>query len=68
MNEARLQVIEERIAWLNKHVAEQDRVMLAMGDEITQLKRQVVLLRERSQSGTTEGITIGGHDERPPHY
>ena len=67
MNEA-LKRIEEKIAFLERHVTEQDKAMLEMADDLARLRRELKALRERSGGGSN---TDGGEaepDERPPHY
>ncbi len=68
MNE-RLQRLEEKIAYLERHVTEQDRAMLAMADDFERMKNELRALRERSGSGNGPG---GEGDlpafEKPPHY
>jgi SlyX protein len=59
--------LEEKIAYLERHVTEQDRAMLEFADEITRLKRELKTLRDR----LTREPSGGGGDllhERPPHY
>ena len=66
MNE-RLQLLEEKIAYLERHVTEQDRAMLELAEEIAALRRESQARRERPAPGAAEG---GGEGwgERPPHY
>ena len=62
--------LEEKIAYLERHVTEQDKAMLAMADDITRLGRELRSLRERS-AGDQAGGGGGGEaapEERPPHY
>jgi SlyX protein len=67
MNE-RLQRLEEKIAYLERHVTEQDKVMLELGDTLAKLRQELRTLRERSGgSGAGEGDKPPA-DERPPHY
>jgi SlyX protein len=47
MENERLALLEEKLAWLQRHVAEQDRAMLDTAAEIGRLKKQVAELRER---------------------
>jgi len=56
---------EERLAWLQRHVTEQDKVMLRMAEELDHLKQQVAELRGKlaGEPGETPGP-----EERPPHY
>jgi uncharacterized coiled-coil protein SlyX len=63
----RLTRLEERYAHLQRHSAEQDKVMLELGDEIARLKKELAILRgllPTSPGGGEESTA----DERPPHY
>ena len=64
MDEKRIERVEERVAWLEKHVGEQDKVMLELADELARVRRELVTLRER----TTTGAAPLDPNERPPHY
>jgi len=57
--------LEEKLAWLQRHVTEQDKAMLEMAGEIDQLKRK---LSELSQRPEAESAPPPAIDERPPHY
>ena len=68
MNES-IKRLEEKIAYLERHVTEQDKAMLELGDELARLRREVKSLRERF--GVRGGGESGGEqisDDRPPHY
>jgi len=65
MNSDRLSVIEERLAWLQRHVTEQDKAMLAQAEEIDRLRKQLAEIREKL---TAEPGGPAPADERPPHY
>lgn len=67
MNDAeRLTRLEERYAHLQRHVVEQDKAMLEIGDQIARMRQELDLLRASSRSG---GDAAGEMpDERPPHY
>lgn len=65
MTDERMARAEERIAWLEKHVGEQDKVMLEMADELARLRKALVALRDRAESG---GAPPLDPNERPPHY
>ena len=67
MNES-LRPLEEKIAYLERHVTEQDKAMLELADDLARLKRELKALRERSNAGTPGSDEPGGQDERPPHY
>ena len=66
---SRIDRLEERIAWLERHVTEQDKVMLGLGDEVRRLQRELLALREQLavQSAGLQGPGSPS-DERPPHY
>ncbi len=68
-NEPRLDRIEERLAWLERHVSEQDRAMLELAEENSRLKKALSALQSRVVSSPlpTEGQAENS-DERPPHY
>lgn len=56
--------LEERIAWLERHVLEQDKVMLSQGDEIKRLETSLLAVKERLNSREPPLDP----NERPPHY
>jgi SlyX protein len=61
--------LEEKIAYLERHVTEQDKAMLEMSDDLAALRREMKMLRVRADSDAPPGST--GDDpaeERPPHY
>lgn len=64
MDEKRIERVEDRIAWLEKHVGEQDKVMLELAGELARVRRELVTLRAR----TTAGAAPLDPNERPPHY
>ena len=67
MNE-RIQRLEEKIAYLERHVTEQDKAMLEFADDLARLRREIKTLRERNTAGTPSGEGDAMPDERPPHY
>lgn len=62
--------LEEKIAYLERHVTEQDKAMLEFAEELAALRREVRSLREQSGARGTPAGNEGGDvaDERPPHY
>ena len=65
MKNERLALLEEKLAWLQRHVTEQDKAMLELAGEIDRLKKQVAELRAKpamDPGGPAEA------DEPPPHY
>lgn len=60
-----LGILEFRYAFLEKHVAEQDRAMLEMAARIDLLEARLKQLHGRVERGPDGGTMP---DERPPHY
>lgn len=60
--------LEEKIAYLEHHVTQQDKVMLELGDQVARLRREIELLKGRL--GVSSPTDAGGNnfEERPPHY
>lgn len=67
MNE-NLKRLEEKIAYLERHVVEQDKAMLEFAADLARLRREVKSLRERQASGAADEGGEEAADERPPHY
>ena len=69
MNES-IRRLEEKIAYLERHVTEQDKAMLELADDLAALRRELKAWRERADSGNADGSSAGDsrQDERPPHY
>ena len=65
--DTRVQRLEEKIAYLERHVVEQDRAMLAMTEQVARLRSALMALRERLPDSPTGGEATS-EDERPPHY
>jgi SlyX protein len=65
MNDERLARLEEKLAWLQRHVTAQDKAMLELAEQIGQLKRK---LSELNQRPGAESGSSPESDERPPHY
>ena len=65
MSEERLLRLEEKVAYLERHVTAQDRAMLELTEELDALRRELRRLREgRGEPGSAPVSA----DERPPHY
>lgn len=62
----RFENLEVRYAFLEKHVAAQDRVMLEMAERLDRLEGRLRPLHERIEGGAPDGGLPA--DERPPHY
>jgi uncharacterized coiled-coil protein SlyX len=61
----RLTRLEERYAHLQRHSAEQDKVMMQLADELAKLRKELAVLRARQPESREGGEAP---DERPPHY
>ncbi len=60
--------LEERLAWFERHVTEQDKAMMELSDLVERLRREVLALRERGAAGGSGAGGLEPADERPPHY
>jgi len=66
MSNERIDRLEERLAWFERHVTEQDKVMLELSEDLARLRAELIALRARGEAGGTGELLLG--DERPPHY
>lgn len=66
MSESRLEHLEARFAWLERHVQEQDRVVADLNEELLRLRREIAGLRERLRAG--DAGSEEGSEPPPPHY
>lgn len=64
--ETRISRLEERFAWLQRHVLEQDRVISAQSFEIDALKTKLSLMKKQLGENAQPGDSTP--DDRPPHY
>lgn len=61
--------LEEKIAYLERHVTEQDKAMLEMAEDIAVLRRELKRMRDRLETSAASGGDEGEiPDDRPPHY
>ena len=63
---ARLTLLEERYAHLQRHVAQQDKAMFGLGEELAKLRKELLVLRAQVTGGAPDPGEAA--DERPPHY
>jgi len=64
----RIDRLEERLAWLQRHVTEQDKAMLEMAGQLDRFKVELTRLKQRAESTPTATESAGAESERPPHY
>jgi SlyX protein len=67
MSNERIDRVEERLAWLQRHLTEQDKAMLEMAGQIDRLKAELTRLKQRAESAPANAERAAD-DERPPHY
>jgi SlyX protein len=69
MSDDAIRRLEEKIAYLEHHVTEQDRAMLEFAEDLARLKRELKAVTGRlaSSGGQSAGDDLPV-DERPPHY
>lgn len=65
---AQMRELESQLTHLQRHVEQQDREMMAMGDRIRRLESELKITRLRI--GSLEEGSGGGApaNEKPPHY
>ncbi len=63
----RIDRLEERLAWLQRHVTEQDKAMLEMAGQLDRFKAELTRLKQRTESAPAN-LEGSSADERPPHY
>lgn len=64
----RISRLEERLAWLERHVVEQDKVMLQLAEDFERVRRELLALRARAAGAGRVAEAEAPADERPPHY
>lgn len=68
MSDERIDRLEERLAWFERHVTEQDKAMLEMSRQLDRALAELRLLRDRVAGGISAASEDMPADERPPHY
>ena len=68
MSDERLTHLEARLAWLERHVVEQDKAMAEMGEELRRLRRDILALRERLRGMDAAAGAAPADEPPPPHY
>lgn len=67
MNDLTNQELEIKIGFLERHVEEQDKVILAMRKELGELRREIKRLEGKFGSIQSDNGELKT-DEKPPHY
>ena len=60
--------LEEKVAYLERHIVEQDKAMLELNEQVARLRAALLALRERAPDAGSAGEAQSPEDERPPHY
>jgi len=69
MPNERLKHLEERLAWLERHITEQDKAMLEQARLLDRLLAELRHLRDRLASASPAEIPSSSPaQDRPPHY
>ena len=68
MSNERIDRLEERIAWLQRHVVEQDKAMLEMAGQLDRFKAELTRFKQRADAAPTGLEVSAAETERPPHY
>ncbi len=69
MCEERVRKLEERVAWLEHHVTQQDKAMLEMSRQLDRVQAELLRVRDRVSAGAEGGQSASeAATERPPHY
>ncbi len=65
-----IQRLEEKIAYLEHHVTQQDKAMLELAETLERVRRELAVLAMRvaQTSDGRGGGAVAPEDERPPHY
>lgn len=66
-----IRTLQEKIAFLERHVVEQDKAMLELSEELARMRREWLQLRSQlgqSRTGERDVAPPEAGDERPPHY
>ena len=63
----RVRRLEEQLAYLQRHVEQQDRVVLNLARELERMRQRVERL-ESKPSDEGDGSAGSPADERPPHW
>lgn len=67
MSDPVIQELQIKQTYLERHVEEQDRVILALQSEIDKLRRELSRLEDKIPSARSDGADLPA-DEKPPHY
>lgn len=67
MSDLRIQDLQIKLAFLERHIEEQDKVIHALRSSLEKLERRVRQIDDRTANASSESGTSPA-DEKPPHY
>ena len=62
---SQIQKLEEHLTFLDEHITQQDKEIMNLQKKLDKSVAELKELREQLQSGS---LSMGQHDEKPPHY
>ena len=60
--------LEERLTFLQRHVEQQDRIILELSREVSKLSDRLVRAEAKLTQSADAGDQAAPADERPPHW
>jgi len=66
--DSRLHDLEERLTFLQRHVEQQDRVILELSREVSKLSDRLARTEAKLTQSGDAGDQAPPADERPPHW
>ena len=66
--EDRQRALEERLTFLQRHVEQQDRIILELSREVSTLSDRLVRAEAKLTQSADAGDQAAPADERPPHW
>ena len=60
--------LEERLTFLQRHVEQQDRIILELSREVSKLADRLVRAEAKLTQSADAGDQTAPADERPPHW
>ena len=68
MSDLPITELEIKLAFLERHQEEQDKIILALSGEVASLHRELARLRDRLATPAQNAADAPPAHERPPHY
>lgn len=62
------QALEERLTFLQRHVEQQDRIILELSREVSKLAERLARTEAKLSQAGDAGDQTPSADERPPHW